>query len=218
MRFTFPLVRIPLRAYTHTMSLIGRYARFTTLHVMCKLYSVWTWLVPSGISAINESASYTPSTKPTLSLTSWPPFFRRVRRGFTRTSRETRECIRVYPVNGSGSYTTHGNFTIVYCRELPPPLRSFTALPIAAASLLDAYTGKGHNVTDEIVRLAGPRYDFFGFRYNLRMLTPWLCDRHQIIANARDLSLHVCVDDTFEVFTFDGTQPIILPALSHQLV
>ena len=186
------------------MWLVAKYPARLLFRFACALSQAWTWLTAGAEASLDTCVSYIGSPLTRTSVSSKFPFVRRVltqfRRGNVFKSCNT-TLIRAYPVHGNGTYSSEGKFTMIHYTNIAPPLPK-VSLPILSALLRDTALEKQVDVTNEMIRLAGPRHDFFGFSYPLWALIPWLCDRTNLIANDRDLILTICVDDTFDVYTY----------------
>lgn len=185
--------------------------RTAALQIVYHVHRLVTWLFPSTTTRVNDSVMYELArTTETMFSIRWP-FVRRVSADFVQVGGlrgSSKNILRVYPVQSSGSFSPRGPFTIICWHGLPPPLPPAPKLPILSASLFCTRTSKNHDVTEELVRLAGPRHDFFGFRYPLTVVLPWLCARTGVRENAESLKLAIMRDSTFKTRTFEKNEQI----------
>ncbi len=191
-------------------STIRNVMRPVALNIVCTLHRLWKWYFPSGNIRSEDSVCYERVSHRALVGCSYFPFVRLIVKDFRRTEVESHTHVRAYPVVPSGAYHPKGRFTILHVRGLPPPKSVPILVPILSASLLDQSTRVEVDVTEQVIRLAGPRHDFFGFEYPLGILKPWLCDCTGMKSNEHDLILKILLDVTFEVHTFKGDE-LVLP-------
>lgn len=176
------------------------------LRIATFVHSLLRWPGNQAIH-VHDLACYSVGHRiPRLKLTLAFPYVKIVHRHFRRGIHSP-AALKCYPVNGNGIFRSDGKFTIINHRDLHPPIPVSPRPLIISAALSDTHGTV--DVTEEVVRLAGPRRDFFGFKYPLAVLTPWLCDRKGFTANEREMKLEICLDDTFEVHTYTGDDMVI---------
>lgn len=198
------------------LSRVVRIGQRLVLHTAVGIHTLWIWAFARADITASHAFTLDQSSKVLLSYR-WP-FIRRVvlhydkwpSRAVRPRSREPVDVIRAYPVNGSGMYREHGQFTKIHSRLLAPPKSRVATWRILSAALHDESTGTEVDVTEEMRRLAGPLGDFFGFSYPMSVISPWLCERTGLVASLGDLTLSLCMDETYHVYKIRGNQLAII--------